>query len=146
MKIEYLEKDHTGLDVIEPLWEKLKEHHRVRSVHFKEQFSKTTWEMRRKEILDKAHNGAMLVHLAKDNDKVVGYCVTSIDDKNIGEIETIFVEAEYRRVGIGVNFMRRAIAWMDAHAVTEKSLPLPPATKKLLVFTPSSIFIRGSAF
>lgn len=134
MKIEYLEKDHTGLDVIEPLWEKLKEHHRVRSVHFKEQFSKTTWEMRRKEILDKAHNGAMLVHLAKDNDKVVGYCVTSIDDKNIGEIETIFVEAEYRRVGIGVNFMRRAIAWMDAHAVTRKVIAVAAGNEEAFGF------------
>lgn len=136
MKIEYLEKDKSGLDLIAPLWEKLKEHHRVRSTHFKEQFSKTSWVMRKKQILDKAHKGAMLVHLAKDSDtnKLVGYCVTSIDDKDVGEIETIFIEAEYRRAGIGGAFMKRALKWMDSKSVTRKVIAVAAGNEEAFDF------------
>jgi ribosomal protein S18 acetylase RimI-like enzyme len=136
MKIEYLEKDKSGLDLVAPLWEKLKEHHRVRSTHFKEQFVKMSWTMRRKEILDKAHNGAILVHLAKDSNmnNLVGYCVTSIDDKNVGEIETIFIEAEYRRAGIGATFMKRALKWMDSKSVTRKVIAVAAGNEEAFGF------------
>jgi ribosomal protein S18 acetylase RimI-like enzyme len=111
MKIEYLEKDETGLDILQPLWEKLKEHHRVRSLHFKEQFDELTWEKRKRELLNKAYNSVMLVHLAKDSDtsRPIGYCVSTISEDKTGEIESIFIEAEYRRSGIGANFMKRAL-------------------------------------
>ena len=135
-KIVYLERDKTGLDIIKPLWQKLKEHHRVRSTHFKEQFTKTSWSMRRQQILDKAHNGAMLVHLAQDNGtgKLIGYCVTSIDDKKVGEIETIFIEAEYRRAGVGITFMKRALAWMDAKSVTRKVIAVAAGNEEAFDF------------
>jgi GNAT superfamily N-acetyltransferase len=135
-KIEYLEKDKTGLDIIKPLWEKLREHHRVRSIHFKEDFAKTNWAMRRQQILDKARNGTMLVHLAKDKvtGTLIGYCVTSIDDKKVGEIETIFVEVEYRRVGIGSTFMKRALAWMDTKSVTRKVIAVAAGNEEAFDF------------
>ncbi len=136
MKIEYLEKDESGLDIIQPLWEKIKEHHKARSIHFKEQFEKVTWEMRKKQILEKVHNGALLVHLAQDNNtkKYIGYCVTSIDDNNVGEIESIFIEAQYRRAGIGAIFMKRALVWMDAHAVSRRVIAVAVGNEEVFGF------------
>ena len=136
MKIEYLEKDQTSLDIIQPLWEKLTEHHRVRSVHFKDHFSRITWETRRKEILEKAQKGALLVHLAKDSNtgNIVGYCVTSVNEMTVGEMESIFIESEYRRVGIGAHFMKRAIVWMNDHNVSRKVIAVAAGNEEAFGF------------
>jgi diamine N-acetyltransferase len=136
MKIEYLEKDQSSLDIIEPLWEKLREHHRVHSVHFKDHFSRIKWETRRKEILEKTHHGALFVHLAKDSDtgNIVGYCVTSINNMKVGEVESIFVETKYRRAGIGAYFMKQAIAFMNAHNVFRKVIAVASGNEEAFGF------------
>jgi ribosomal protein S18 acetylase RimI-like enzyme len=136
MKIKYLEKDKTGLDIIQLLWEKLKEHHKARSVHFKNHFAKITWETRKTQILEKTQGGALFVHLAKDSDtdKIVGYCVTSIDDKKVGEIESIFIESKYRRAGIGDYFMKRSLEWMDAHTVSRKVIAVAAGNEEVFGF------------
>jgi len=136
MNIKYVEKDKSQLDIVHSLWEKIKEHHRARSIHFKEQFDTTTWETRRKQILDKADGGDLLVHLAMDNDtgNFIGYCVTSIDGNNVGEIESIFIESNYRRAGIGNVFMQRAMEWMKSHGVTRKVIAVAVGNEEVFGF------------
>ncbi|MDD5338232.1 MAG: GNAT family N-acetyltransferase [Dehalococcoidales bacterium] len=136
MNIKYVEKDKSQLDIVHPLWEKIKEHHRARSIHFKEQFDATTWEIRKKQILDKADGGALLVHLAMNNDtgNFIGYCVTSIDGDNVGEIESIFIEADYRRVGIGNAFMQRALEWMKSYGVKRKVIAVAAGNEEVFGF------------
>ncbi|OGO00484.1 MAG: hypothetical protein A2Y58_00220, partial [Chloroflexi bacterium RBG_13_51_52] len=108
--IVYEKADAKGLELVGPLWQKLIKHHRVRSRHFQEHFDRMTWEIRKKELLEKSLNGMMLVDLAKDSKtgEIIGYCVSTINEKEHGEIESIFIEDSYRRAGIGDNFIKRA--------------------------------------
>jgi diamine N-acetyltransferase len=45
--------------------------------------------------------------------KYVGYCVSSLSQEKTGEIESIFVEKEYRSREIGSALVIRALAWFN---------------------------------
>lgn len=123
--IVYTETDHKSIDVIEPLWARLNEHHRVLSPNFSSHYEKFTFEQRRKELLEKAARGLMHISLAKDIDegRYVGYCVSSVlmdGDSPTGEVDSIFVENAYRSCGIGDSLMKRSIEWMDSKGADKK--------------------------
>src|SRR4030042_3466679 len=120
--IVYEKADAKGLELVGPLWQKLIKHHRVRSRHFQEHFDRMTWEIRKKELLEKSLNGMMLVDLAKDSKtgEIIGYCVSTINEKEHGEIESIFIEDSYRRGGIGGNFIKRGLNWEGKQSITRK--------------------------
>jgi diamine N-acetyltransferase len=110
MKVVYLEKEVADLNLIEPLWYKLLEHHRIRSKHFTDHFLKMIWTNRKAGLLEKSASGHLRVDIARDSEKglIVGYCVSTVSAIGQGEIESIFVEPEYRKVGIGDGLMQRA--------------------------------------
>lgn len=56
----------------------------------------------------------------KDNPCYIGYCISSIDQKHIGEIESIFVDEEFRHQGFGHHLMQKALAWMEKEQVKSK--------------------------
>lgn len=77
---------------------------------------------RKKALLEKAESGKLRVDLVKlkDTDRYIGYCISSNDQKHIGEIESIFVEDDFRNQGIGDNLMQKALAWMEKEQVKSK--------------------------
>jgi diamine N-acetyltransferase len=116
MKITYLQTDEKDLDLIGPLWWKLRLHHKVRAPeYFASQFEQMPWDFRKQLLLDKAKTGAIHVDMAQDKDTktLIGYCVSSVTDKKVGEIESIYVEEEYRKLGIGDAFMKKALSWLE---------------------------------
>ena len=115
MKIEYAATDQRDLDLIGHLWKKLYEHHRVRSPNNAKHFVNMTFDIRKKGLLEKARKGALRLDIARDimTDKIIGYCVSSVTEDKQGEIESIFIEKDYRKHGIGDNLMKRALGWMD---------------------------------
>ncbi len=135
-KIEYIEKGKKDLDIIAPLWKKLIEHHKARSQYFKAHFNRMTWDARKKELLEKCANGMMRVDLAKDSKvgELIGYCVSTINEKKQGEIESIYIEAEYRRAGIGDKFMKRALSWMDGQTVSRKVIAVAAGNEEVFGF------------
>ena len=110
-KIEYIESNEKDLDIIAPLWEKLNEHHRINSKFFSERFSQLTFYTRKKAFLEKARSGAIRIDLARDLDRNehIGYYLSSITKENEGEIDSIYIEENYRRLGIGDCFMKKAL-------------------------------------
>ncbi|MGA9109702.1 MAG: GNAT family protein, partial [Smithella sp.] len=64
--IEYLEKNQNDLDIIRPLWEKLHAHHLAVAKYFKDSRSTITFDMRKKQLLDKSYQGALRIDLARD--------------------------------------------------------------------------------
>jgi diamine N-acetyltransferase len=118
--ITYTQGGPECLDSITPLWMKLREHHLERSPYFKEQIKKMNWDIRKPYLLEKSANGALLVQMAQDKKTLVGYCVSSISSKNEGEIESIYIEKDYRKQNIGDRFMKTALVWMDVRGVTVK--------------------------
>jgi diamine N-acetyltransferase len=118
--IVFTQSGPEGLEQIAPLWIKLRRHHKERSPWFKDDFDTVTWEMRKTGLLEKSAKGELLVHLAKDKGVLIGYCVSSIDTEKQGEIESIYIEKEYRKHHIGDGFMKTALKWMDGQGVKRK--------------------------
>lgn len=135
-KIEYIENDQHGLDSIASLWEKLNEHQRVRSHHFTYHFEQMTFDIRKKRLLEKVKKGALRVDIAKDTEtgKLVGYCISSVTEDKQGEVESIFVESDYRRLGIGDSFMKKALEWMDGLSVTKRIIGVAVGNEEVFPF------------
>lgn len=107
---------------IRPLWEGLREHHRVRSTWFSRQLANFTFEQRWRHLVEKGEGGfrADLVHdpeLGRD----VAYCVSTIDREGAGEVDTLFVMPDARGQGLADELMLRHMGWLrdrDAHPIS----------------------------
>ena len=127
------------LDEIRPLWEKLNRHHIVRSRDFVEWFEQYTFEKRRDSILEKANGRNILVDLAKagNDERIVAYCLSTIVEKPggaVGEIDSIYVEDEFRGMMIGVELMKRALTWFDERNVVSRRLIIAAGNEEVVDF------------
>lgn len=124
------------LDEVEPLWVGLKEHHKERSEQFRHEFEAITFDIRKRMLEDKAYEGSVLVEVARDTDagKAVGYCISSVNRFKQGELESIFVEAEFRGRGIGDRLIKRSIAWMDETGARAKVIAVVTGNEQALGF------------
>jgi hypothetical protein len=68
--------DESLLDGIQALCEALNQHHQQAAVNFKSHYENFTFEMRKKNLLQKAKNGQMRIEIAVDQETAqnVGYC------------------------------------------------------------------------
>ena len=124
------------LDQIEPLWIKLNEWHREHSIHFSHIFQNRTFEDRRQMFADKLANGQIHIDLAIDavSQELIGYCISTIDFENIGEVDSIYVEASYRNQGIATELMQRALAWMDKNNVEQRAICVAAGNEAVFPF------------
>jgi ribosomal protein S18 acetylase RimI-like enzyme len=136
MDIIYLKVDEQEIDIIRPLWEKLRDYHHELSLYFAERYLEFTFGERKEELLKKSRNGSLKIYIAKDNDTkwLIGYCISSISDELEGEIDSIYVEEDYRSLGIGKELIERALQWMDANKVKIKRIVVAVGNEDLLSF------------
>lgn len=136
MNISYIELDNGQIDVIKPLWDKLREHHKELSPYFQERYTEFTFQERKEELLNKSENGILRIDVAKDNDadEVIGYCISSISNELTGEIDSIFLEEEYRSSGIGNKLIERTLKWMDEKEVKTKKIMIAAGNEDTLAF------------
>ncbi len=134
--IRYVGGDQTLLDQIQLLWEGLNQIMCQRSTHFKEHFAAMTFARRKADLLEKAAVGLMHVDLAVDqtSGQNVGYLVSSLNRKKVGEIESIFVSEEYRGQGVGGHLMRNALKWMDQNGAVDKVVEATVGNESVLGF------------
>ena len=120
MSVNIIEKNINEIELIKPLWEQLNLLHADKSVSFKKRFEDYTFEKRIKGIIKKSKNGIIKLDLLLDNEKnrYVGYCLSSIEDYS-GEIESIFIEKEYRKFGLGGELMESALRWFKDKSITD---------------------------
>lgn len=92
--------------------------------------------MRKKELLDKSINGHLKIDIVKyrDTEETIGYCISSISDKKNGEVDSIYIEEEYRSIGIGAHLIKRALNWMDEKGVKSKKIVVAVGNEELLSF------------
>jgi len=57
--------------------------------YFKDTRAVTTFDMRKKQLMEKSYQGALRIDLARDavTKEYIGYCVTSVDPEKQGEID-----------------------------------------------------------
>jgi len=133
--ILYYETDENGLDNIKELWEKLNSHHKARSKYFSQDYEKIVFQDRKEQLIKKIGNGSLRIDLAFDTviDHAVGYCVSSISNGK-GEIDSIFVDENFRSSGIGDNLMKRALRWMDINEIMNREVKLSAGNNDAIQF------------
>jgi len=111
--ISYEIGNESLLSEIENLWKSLNDIHNDKTLCFKEHFENMTFEMRKEDLLKQAQKGELSIILVRNIDnKVIGYCVSSLVNR-IGEIESICIDKEYRKRGIGDILMEKALHWIE---------------------------------
>jgi ribosomal protein S18 acetylase RimI-like enzyme len=132
--IEYTDTGQDGLDLIGPLWEKLNDQHRRLSPRHARHFEAMTFAKRQEQLLRKSHGGAIRINFAGDGGRPVGYCVSTVSSGRVGEVESIYVEPEYRGRGIGGELVKKALAWMDGLAAERKIIGVAAGNEEVIAF------------
>ena len=135
-QIEYLEKIRNDLDIIGLLWDKLNTHHIARSKYWKNNRVATSFDMRKKQLLDKSQDGELHIFLVRDAgaNKYIGYCVATVDREKQGEIESIYLDEEYRSFGIGDKLMTKALGWLETMKAKKIILTVAEGNEKVFAF------------
>lgn len=114
--IRYSFTDINDIELIRSLWTKLNEHHHSRAKAFKDHYAHFTFDARKSYFVKMASCGLLRIDLAFDTttERYIGYCVSSVDAaEKEGEVESLFVEQEYRAMGIGSTFVKNALSWFE---------------------------------
>ncbi len=122
------------LDDIKELWEQLNVHHRDRAPHFSAVFARKTFADRKADILAHAAGG-LCVLLARDNaGKLIGYCVNTICEFRVGEIDSLFILPEYRGQGLGEILVERSVSWLNEQEVIKIFLEVSAGNEQVFEF------------
>ena len=123
--IEYRRTDIREIDSIRPLWYLLNKYMSTQTTNFRSHFEQMTFEKRKMYFEQVALAGSLCIDLAfdaRDGNRYVGYCVSSLLKEKTGEItgeiESIFVDEAYRSCGIGSTLVSRALGWLDENGST----------------------------
>jgi ribosomal protein S18 acetylase RimI-like enzyme len=119
-RIEYTETSEQGLDLIYNLRQKIIEYHKALS---------PSYFYRRYAGMDVNRGNQIILEKA-----IKGYCISTISGDRQGEIESIYIEPDYRGSGIGDSLMKRALRWMDECSVTKKVLGVGAGNEEVFEF------------
>ncbi len=120
------------LDRIAPLWRGLREHHARVSEHFSGQVAARPFEDRRRDLVSKAVK--MKVDIACARGRDIGYCITTIDKENRGELDSLFIEEDYRRMGLGRRMAESALEWLRTEGARPIFLTVLAGNDKVMPF------------
>lgn len=108
--MEIIQIDRKDLGRIKPLWEKLNCLHRDRSEYFSDYFERFTFEKRIEEF---ALKPALGIFAAAKEKKLFAYCIASLDEHGMGEIDSLYVSKDCRGQKIGQHLMEKTLVWLD---------------------------------
>ncbi|MCZ3365907.1 MULTISPECIES: GNAT family N-acetyltransferase [Methanobacterium] len=136
MDISYVELEKDSINLIKPLWERLRDHHRELSPYFPERYVEFTFQERKEDLLKKSENGILRIDTAynETSKQFIGYCISSISDEKIGEVDSIYLDDKYRSSGIGDTLMKRSLNWMNQNGVETKRIMVAAGNENTLAF------------
>jgi diamine N-acetyltransferase len=102
----------SGIGSIKGLWIKLNDIHAMNSVHFKRHFDSMSFEKRMEKILGMAESDVNIQILAH-GDRVTGYCIATKHPDGTGEIDSLYIEEDFRGRQWGETMASRSIAWLE---------------------------------
>jgi ribosomal protein S18 acetylase RimI-like enzyme len=133
--LEFINGSSELLDFVQPLWEKLNKHHENNSNYFSDKFRNLKFEVRKNKFIND-ETLDVKIDLIKDKAKAVyiGYCISTINKDLIAEIDSLFVEKEYRKYGLGDKLMNRSLEWLNSNQVKIKVIGVAEGNENVLKF------------
>jgi len=133
--VHFVEGSAELLDKVGLLWKKLNIHHQTISTHFRDSMALMTFDQRKASWLSRTETGQLRIDIAvlRVPEEPIGYCVTTIDN-DMGEIESLFVDEAYRKMGIGTVLMEKSLNWLEQNSITRKKLNVAVGNEQVLNF------------
>lgn len=132
--IEYRRIDTGSISLIKPLWEKLNEQHREVSRHFKSRYERMSFEERIEKFARPEIRTAVDIAETIPERRIIAYCISSIGRGKEGEIDSIYIEPDFRGKKIGRALMKRALAWFDAEGVRLRTVAVAAGNESAFGF------------
>lgn len=124
------------LDKAQELWEKLNQLHATSSPDFEGYYSGQTWKQRRGEISRGSRKAGIRVELAYagSDRRLVGFCIAFVTKENEGELDSIYVEEEFRKSGMGDRLMIAALNWFRYQGVYNIRIAVATGNESVIQF------------
>lgn len=134
-KYQFVTGDIELIEYVRPLWEKLNEHHKINSNYFESRFINLKFEDRKNKFISD-NNIDVKVDLIKDvhRDLYIGYCISTINKELVGEIDSLFIDEEYHKYGLGDQLMNRALEWLNIKQAKTKRIVVAEGNENALEF------------
>ena len=126
MKI--VELDRNNINDIKSLWKGLNSYHYEVSTHFKKNFKILTFEQQTQELMKK---DKLRIFVAESEDKHIGYCIFTVNNGQ-GEVDSIYIQAEYRNEKLGEQLMNKALERFKAHQCNEVAIYIAEGNESVL--------------
>ncbi len=110
------------LDRVAPLWEEIKRYHVEKSLHFSKDLNSISFAERKRNLISKAKYLRVDIANNLEIKKDVGYCISTIDNNNRGEIDSLYIDESHRRQGIGKQLTLKALAWLDKEGASDSAI------------------------
>jgi diamine N-acetyltransferase len=133
-EIAYREVTVDRIDEVRLLWEKLNGYHSQLSPHLAKEMGCRTFDRRKQDLVAKANTGKIRIELVADDKQDIAYCISSVLAGGAAEVDSVFVDMQYRGSGIGTELMRRALAWFRAAGATSIIVSVMHGNDKAVAF------------
>ena len=96
-------------------------------------------------LLQKTQSGKLQVQLVypEKYQSIIGFCITSLDDKQIGEIEVLYVLDKYRGNKLGSQLLQNALTWLNAQNAIGQKLVVAAGNENVIIFYRKHGFFPG---
>lgn len=134
-KFEYINGSKELIDLVQPLWEKLNKHHEIKSIYFSDKYKNSNFENRKSKFInDESLNVKIDLIRDREKDSYIGYCISTLNVELVGEIDSLFIEEEYRKYGFGDELMKSAIEWLEENKAKTKIISVAEGNENVLEF------------
>jgi diamine N-acetyltransferase len=122
-----------SIDIIEPMWVLLNEMNKVFDRKIEQPVRTTTWPERKKQLIDKS-GFKVNIELFYEKGELRGYCYSTIDREEIGEIESLFVDERLRCKGYGKLLVESALIFFEENKAADIKIWVHPANTRAMSF------------
>ena len=126
--------DISEVDIICHLWEELNDYNNgLHQKYFGHELGERG-EHKRQEFRSKAGEGLIKFDIVKIGDKIVGYCISSLNTLLSGEIKSIYILPKFRNRGIGTALVNEHITWLKENRSQSVFLYVHPCNTDAIRF------------
>lgn len=134
-KFQFIRGGVELLPTVKPLWEKLNHHHKDKSTNFKCRYENFTFEQRVKRLsVDDTLKTNIDLIMDNSRNQYIGYCISTVNRDSVGEVDSLYLNSDYRGYGLGDELMERAIKWIDSNEVKSIIIGVAEGNEEVLKF------------